>query len=158
QHATHLLLEDSRLMQASIIGLRAELVVRSAAPQKIRQPRGKLIVVNRMRASGLRIAVELDPIDERGRDQHRLQRQLHSHFGQITLLSGDVGERDVSIKLVARGRTAPRAPRESRQNLPTAPWIPVWVADADAVWATGGGIAIPSGVDQRLCRSLILFH
>ena len=123
QHPRHLRVQHRRAAaECPLAGGAQQFRVRHAAPQEIREPRRQFVIAHRnRRLSRRRRLVALDAIEEIRRYQHRLQRRGDSFLERIALLARQRHISEVLLALrLAVGRTAERAPDETRQNRPRA--------------------------------------
>src|SRR4051812_1569668 len=64
--------------------MREQLIIRHAAPEKIRKPIGDLVAGQRPRSSGCRVRIELRAVQEMWRQECGLERDLQA-LGRLLL-------------------------------------------------------------------------
>ena len=111
EHPPHLRFENTRLPQCAPVCRLQQRVVRHAAPQKIREPRRQLMIVQPVRARHSR-RIAFDAEQEIGRHQHGLQADAHPFFQAVAVFLRQRHQLHQRLQLAFGGRPAVRTVRQ----------------------------------------------
>ena len=121
QHPSDLEVEHSRIAQRAGIRRPAELGVRHAGPDEVREPRRELVLADRLHERpGFDRAVALEAEEEIGRNEQRLNADGQPFLERTFLLLRQVDEFHVFLDFGCCDRSAEGAPCEIRHDLPRA--------------------------------------
>ena len=114
-------------MKSALVCQRSEFGIRGRRPEQIREPRGKLVIVqsnNRLFRHGV-----LDGRDEEklGRDENRLQYHAESRLVVHLMVTSKIKDIHQNVQFTVRRRTAIGLPRQSACDLSGGILVFVWI-------------------------------